>query len=312
MNLLVEDTMIKNNTELLKKNLRRSSFHSSKVPIFVFVCGKQILGCEGEMGENLLNETNKRGRIVEAIKEISSKRPAFSIVAEQLLSVELAQNDSLTFEGLIAEVSDEIVLIVESAGTICELGAFSFSDKINKKIFVLNDLKHEEDNSFINRGPIKKLRRINPSNVNYVDFTVDWKSITVLQDYYKRITSIRRKYIVGTTENGVYHINVKYLIIELLAIIEIYQPIVDKDVNELYKFFKGKYKIKSDIKIKSINQVIELLCEIGILQRDGEVVKKTYNSFPCASCVFALNENQINKIRAEILYRLRRQVNKSR
>ncbi len=312
MNLLVEDTMIKNNTELLKKNLRRSSFHSSKVPIFVFVCGKQILGCEGEMGENLLNETNKRGRIVEAIKEISSKRPAFSIVAEQLLSVELAQNDSLTFEGLIAEVSDEIVLIVESAGTICELGAFSFSDKINKKIFVLNDLKHEEDNSFINRGPIKKLRRINPSNVNYVDFTVDWKSITVLQDYYKRITSIRRKYIVGTTENGVYHINVKDLIIELLAIIEIYQPIVDKDVNELYKFFKGKYKIKSDIKIKSINQVIELLCEIGILQRDGEVVKKTYNSFPCASCVFALNENQINKIRAEILYRLRRQVNKSR
>lgn len=304
--------MIKNNTELLKKNLRRSSFHSSKVPIFVFVCGKQILGCEGEMGENLLNETNKRGRIVEAIKEISSKRPAFSIVAEQLLSVELAQNDSLTFEGLIAEVSDEIVLIVESAGTICELGAFSFSDKINKKIFVLNDLKHEEDNSFINRGPIKKLRRINPSNVNYVDFTVDWKSITVLQDYYKRITSIRRKYIVGTTENGVYHINVKDLIIELLAIIEIYQPIVDKDVNELYKFFKGKYKIKSDIKIKSINQVIELLCEIGILQRDGEVVKKTYNSFPCASCVFALNENQINKIRAEILYRLRRQVNKSR
>ena len=312
MNLLVEDTMIKNNTELLKKNLRRSSFHSSKVPIFFFVCGKQILGCEGEMGENLLNETNKRGRIVEAIKEISSKRPAFSIVAEQLLSVELAQNDSLTFEGLIAEVSDEIVLIVESAGTICELGAFSFSDKINKKIFVLNDLKHEEDNSFINRGPIKKLRRINPSNVNYVDFTVDWKSITVLQDYYKRITSIRRKYIVGTTENGVYHINVKDLIIELLAIIEIYQPIVDKDVNELYKFFKGKYKIKSDIKIKSINQVIELLCEIGILQRDGEVVKKTYNSFPCASCVFALNENQINKIRAEILYRLRRQVNKSR
>ncbi len=259
------------------------------------MCGKQILGCEGEMGENLLNETNKRGRIVEAIKEISSKRPAFSIVAEQLLSVELAQNDSLTFEGLIAEVSDEIVLIVESAGTICELGAFSFSDKINKKIFVLNDLKHEEDNSFINRGPIKKLRRINPSNVNYVDFTVDWKSITVLQDYYKRITSIRRKYIVGTTENGVYHINVKDLIIELLAIIEIYQPIVDKDVNELYKFFKGKYKIKSDIKIKSINQVIELLCEIGILQRDGEVVKKTYNSFPCASCVFALYNGSVVK-----------------
>ena len=74
------------------------------------------------------------GLIVEAIKELSSKRPIFSIVAEQLLSVELAQNDSLTFEGLIADLSDEIVLIIESPGTICELGAFSFSNKINKKI----------------------------------------------------------------------------------------------------------------------------------------------------------------------------------
>ncbi len=312
MNLLVEDAIIKNNTEVLKEKLRTSSFHSSKVPLFIFVCGKQILGCEGEPEENLLDEGNKRGLIVEAIKELSSKRPIFSIVAEQLLSVELAQKDSLTFEGLIADLSDEIVLIIESPGTICELGAFSFSNKINKKIFVLNDLKYEKDNSFINRGPIKKLSGINPNNVHYVDYNMDWKNITVLQDYYNRVKNIKREYAVGTFENDIYNINIKDLIIEILAIIEIYQPIVDEHVHQLYKFLKGKYKIKSDIEIKNVKQVVELLCEIGILQNGEDGVRKNYRSFPCASCVFDLSEEQINNIRAKILCRIRRKTNKRR
>ena len=77
-------------------------------------------------------------------------------------------------------------------------------------------------------------------------------------------------------------------------------------------FLKGKYKIKSDIEIKNVKQVVELLCEIGILQNGEDGVRKNYRSFPCASCVFDLSEEQINNIRAKILCRIRRKTNKRR
>lgn len=312
MKLLFEDVMIMNNTKLLKNSLRTSSFCSSKVPVFIFICGKQILGCEGEVGENLSHESNKRGLIIDGLEKIEARRPIFSIVAEQLLSVELAESDSLTFEGLLADMSDEIILIVESEGTICELGAFSFSNEINKKVFVLNNQKYKNEDSFINRGPLKKLKKINSDNVNYVDFDADWKEIPVLKKHYKYITDFKRKYNVGNLEKEVYHVCVKDLVIELLAIIEIYQPITVETIQKIYIFFKGNYRIKSNVKIKSIKQVIELLCKIGILQEDSEGVRKQYNSFACASCVFELDEGKINKIRTEILCRVIRKTRKLR
>lgn len=45
--------------------------------------------------------------------------------------------DILTFEKLLAIISDEIIIITESAGTYCELGAFVLNDDFMKKQLLL-------------------------------------------------------------------------------------------------------------------------------------------------------------------------------
>ena len=57
------------------------------------------------------------------------------------------------FEDLIASVFDSILVFPESSGSIAELGFFSNSLKLQKKILVVNDSQLQGD-SFINLGPV--------------------------------------------------------------------------------------------------------------------------------------------------------------
>lgn len=60
------------------------------------------------------------------------------------------------FETLIAKISDCILLFLESAGSIGELGAFINSKTAVKKLLVVNDVNKQKD-SFINVGLLDKV-----------------------------------------------------------------------------------------------------------------------------------------------------------
>lgn len=75
----------------------------------------------------------------------------------------------------LAELSSLILLVVESAGSIAELGAFSFTDVLRRKLFVVLEASFDNDQSFIREGPIEKL--INdegPAGSRY--FAYEWLS----------------------------------------------------------------------------------------------------------------------------------------
>lgn len=65
--------------------------------------------------------------------------------------------DLLTFEEHIAELSEVIVLALESPGAIAELGLFSAMDSFRSKLIVFVATSHYEQPSFIKLGPIKFL-----------------------------------------------------------------------------------------------------------------------------------------------------------
>ena len=66
----------------------------------------------------------------------------------------------LTFEEFLAEVSDVIVLFVESPGSFCELGAFSYAEKLfSDKLIIVIDEKYKGDKSFIITGPTAKAEK---------------------------------------------------------------------------------------------------------------------------------------------------------
>lgn len=65
--------------------------------------------------------------------------------------------DLLTFEEHLAELSDVVVLILESAGSLAELGLFTASPLFREKLAVYISTHHFHQPSFIRHGPIKHL-----------------------------------------------------------------------------------------------------------------------------------------------------------
>ncbi|MBD9378324.1 retron St85 family effector protein [Pseudoxanthomonas sp. PXM04] len=67
--------------------------------------------------------------------------------------------DLVTFEEHLACLSSVILLVVESAGAIAELGAFSVTKAINERLVTLVAEHHFNDDSFIRLGPIMRLEK---------------------------------------------------------------------------------------------------------------------------------------------------------
>lgn len=69
------------------------------------------------------------------------------------------KDDLLTIEHKLADYSDCVVIINESAGTLAELGAFASNEKVVKKLLVVNPQEHAGSESFVNLGPIAKANK---------------------------------------------------------------------------------------------------------------------------------------------------------
>jgi hypothetical protein len=71
------------------------------------------------------------------------------------LAAEDGTANALELEQRLASLADAVVIIVESAGTYAELGAFATSDALRAKLLPISDKQHERSNSFLNTGPIR-------------------------------------------------------------------------------------------------------------------------------------------------------------
>lgn len=67
--------------------------------------------------------------------------------------------DLVSFEQHIAELSSVIVLVLESPGSIAELGLFSVIDEFKTKLLVFIETNHYQSDSFIRLGPINYLEK---------------------------------------------------------------------------------------------------------------------------------------------------------
>ena len=67
--------------------------------------------------------------------------------------------DFLTLENLLAENVDCVVMCIESAGSIAELGAFVNYKDLRKKLLVILEREYKNERSFINMGPVKMLKK---------------------------------------------------------------------------------------------------------------------------------------------------------
>ncbi len=121
------------------------------------------------IGKNLNDMSSFRTKIYNSLKnrkEVNVYFPEHIFVDELFHK----KKDLLSLESVLAESVHAVVMCVESAGAIAELGAFANHNTLKNKLVVYMDKKHSYDKSFIRMGPIKFLDNSSDSKVTWHDF----------------------------------------------------------------------------------------------------------------------------------------------
>jgi len=132
--------------ESLRKIFQEKRVFHRKHKFIVFVCGGRL-----DPGENSLRKRFLEwavGNLPEFICLLAEEALKDNFAGEGRTFVNLA-----TFESIIAEVSDCVLIFPESAGSFAESGFFAYS-KIREKTLVVNPLDFQTVDSFLNLGPI--------------------------------------------------------------------------------------------------------------------------------------------------------------
>lgn len=107
---------------------------------------------------------------------------------EQQAKFQRRQRDLQTLELEFAHSVDFTLLILESPGSIAELGTFSMVDNVRGRLIVLVPSQFYRDSSYIARGPLSLISRQFQSNIIYFDRNIDHelsKKILYPATFYK-------------------------------------------------------------------------------------------------------------------------------
>jgi hypothetical protein len=133
--------------ESLRQIFQEKRVYHRKHKFIVFVCG-------GKLGEG---ETSLRKQF---IAWADNHLPDFiCLLAEDALKDNFAGEgrtfvNLASFESIIADVADCVLIFPESAGSFAETGFFANSREIREKTLVVNLLDFQTADSFLNLGPI--------------------------------------------------------------------------------------------------------------------------------------------------------------
>ena len=145
----------------------------------------------------------------------------------------------------MAEVSDAIILFVESPGSFCELGAFSYADALfSDKMIIVLDEQYRNDRSFISTGPVLKASDNGAKIVHaevkngalLASVELRFAVIDLANKIKNKVSSINKRIINKNT-----NVHIGSFIPEILEIIKLAQPIMSADLIQLYKDIKGFY-----------------------------------------------------------------------
>lgn len=226
-------------TDRILSNVR-SHLYSGKFkyithPKFVFLCGKGI-----DPNSSDRYEQTNRGIIGQYLKKMM---PDVRIVLSESIWDQTfeANIDLLSFEEFLAEVSDLIILFVESPGSFCELGAFAYADKLfNDKMIIVMDQQYRDSKSFIASGPVLKAQKEN-AKVIYADIDHNMpmtssELLAALNQFIKMANE--QRVLMNKREIGREQVKISSFIIEFLELLRLFQPVSQDDLLSLYKQIK--------------------------------------------------------------------------
>ena len=153
--------------ELFKSYI--SSIQASGLQINQF--SEVIVLCGGKINKDNGDPASAREFFLKRIKEkfpdLHKKiflAETISAWAEEMIQ-ERYTPDLLTFESHISSLASAVCLIVESPGSIAELGSFSLLKGVRERLMVVMRQEWHDQKSFISLGPVAKIKElIGPEN----------------------------------------------------------------------------------------------------------------------------------------------------
>lgn len=139
--------------DILAKNIDLSTSRLKPYEGFIFLCG-------GPTNISEVKPISIRDAIHRELGKDRVLEPRIRVAEDYKdWSHEATYRDLVSFERHLAELSSVIVLVLESAGSIAELGLFSVIDEFKKKILLIVETSFYQSESFIKLGPIDYLEK---------------------------------------------------------------------------------------------------------------------------------------------------------
>lgn len=261
----------------IRKHLDKSEHKYITYPKFVFLCGKGFTNQEEYKQSN-------RGIVDDFIKKLLPD--THIVLSEQMWEDGFDDSiDLLIFEEFLAEVSDAIVLFVESPGSFCELGAFAYADALfSDKLIIVMDEKHRGSKAFIASGPVLKAKE-DGSKIVYAQtengaLLSSPELRTEILDMVQTLKSKRSRVNKRVVNEDKDHVYISSFLVEILEIIRLVQPISVSDLLQLYKEIKqfdgftlvkrDGNRFKREIKF---SYILKLLQTAKIIEIESSIIK---------------------------------------
>jgi hypothetical protein len=247
----------------------------------IFLCGSRSAGPD-----------SIRTLLYEALRHYGKMNVLFP---EWLFSDLLAkhEHDLLTLEHELADSVDMVIIPLEGTGTIAELGAFASLPTLRPRIIVVNDAKYKWQSSFISLGPIKLIRKEQPSNIMYYD--TDNKGATV-----DRVVS-RLKYMKKREQKSGLD-NLFNLSRFMMFVIGIFQPVSKQSIRDILLGWNKQVKdhhIEPGLNILVKNEIV--ITDIKNYEEHFSLTEKGHN-YVFENILLTLNKvKPFNKIRLRVI-----------
>ncbi len=160
-------------------------------PRMVFLCGGKV---RTEVDQPTAPYTSARDYFYLHVRRSHPELSKRIALAETLSdSFDNAFSDLLELEEYVADVSDLIIIFVESAGSIAELGAFAPA-AFGPKVLAIVNGAHPDTKSFIADGPVRRIKSYSSESVRcftwYNETLADPKISPDFEDMVQDITEV--------------------------------------------------------------------------------------------------------------------------
>ena len=191
---------------------------------------------------------------------------------EQIASRE--ELSALEMESALADLADVVIILVESPGTFAELGAFSLSDALRKKLLPIVDKQFDKAQSFISTGPLNWIDRESDFKPTvYVPFSRVLEAVNEIEERLGRLPKPHQTKVADLGSNP------KQLLFFLCDMVAVIQPATVKTV----QYYVGQICQLAQGAALAVPTLLGLAKAMGLLRIDQ--IKCGFSAIPMYSAV---------------------------